>query len=397
MRLEEEIVDAMAAKLVRNPEHFDVVLATNFYADILSDLASELSGSLGLAGSINAGDALCAAQAQHGSAPDIAGKDKANPTSLILSAAMLLEWIAEKKEREALRRGGARHRRGGRPVLADPKSAPRISAGRWEPARSGERWRPRCVLNVLAHLLAPAGDIPNHPRWPLLIYPNAVAPAAAEAFEELVYAQPLARGLAQRRVPLSPLSQQRARGARRLRRRGDGAVRRRAGVVATARPGDVIVLPAGTGHKRVSSRGALGVVGAYPQGSDPDTCRRRKTAAGNDRGRAVACVRSGVRSGRAALRALEIRNQRFASSSRSVAGGGVRESAAISARSSGVMAIFTESSEACSCSALRAPMIGAVTAGCAPTQATAALTGCSRAACRRRRSFAAVSCIHGSP
>jgi isocitrate/isopropylmalate dehydrogenase len=97
VRLEEEIVDAMAAKLVRIPEHFDVVLATNFYADILSDLASELSGSLGLAGSINAGDTLCAAQAQHGSAPDIAGKDRANPTSLILSAAMLLEWLGERK------------------------------------------------------------------------------------------------------------------------------------------------------------------------------------------------------------------------------------------------------------------------------------------------------------
>jgi isocitrate/isopropylmalate dehydrogenase len=97
VRLEEEIVDAMAAKLVRIPEHFDVVLATNFYADILSDLASELAGSLGLAGSINAGDTLCAAQAQHGSAPDIAGKDRANPTSLILSAAMLLEWLAERK------------------------------------------------------------------------------------------------------------------------------------------------------------------------------------------------------------------------------------------------------------------------------------------------------------
>src|SRR5688572_8416046 len=102
VRLEEEIVDAMAAKLVRIPERFDVVLATNFYADILSDLASELSGSLGLAGSINAGEALCAAQAQHGSAPDIAGKDKANPTSLILSAAMLLEWIGEKRKSESL-------------------------------------------------------------------------------------------------------------------------------------------------------------------------------------------------------------------------------------------------------------------------------------------------------
>jgi 3-isopropylmalate dehydrogenase len=97
VRLEEEIVDAMAAKLVRIPEHFDVVLATNFYADILSDLAAELSGSLGLAGSVNAGEALCAAQAQHGSAPDIAGQDKANPSSLILSAAMLLDWISDKR------------------------------------------------------------------------------------------------------------------------------------------------------------------------------------------------------------------------------------------------------------------------------------------------------------
>jgi 3-isopropylmalate dehydrogenase len=98
VRLEEELVDAMAAKLVRMPEHFDVVLGTNFYADILSDLAAELSGSLGLAGSVNVGDELCAAQAQHGSAPELAGKDKANPTSLILSAAMLLEWLGEKRK-----------------------------------------------------------------------------------------------------------------------------------------------------------------------------------------------------------------------------------------------------------------------------------------------------------
>ena len=104
--LEEEIVDAMAAKLVRHPEHYDVVLATNFYADILSDLASELSGSLGLAGSMMAGEAQCAAQAQHGSAPDIAGKDRANPTSLILSAAMLLEWLGEKRNSEPLVKAG---------------------------------------------------------------------------------------------------------------------------------------------------------------------------------------------------------------------------------------------------------------------------------------------------
>ncbi|MEP3329793.1 isocitrate/isopropylmalate dehydrogenase family protein [Sedimentitalea sp.] len=96
---EEIIVDAYAALLVRKPEAYDVVVATNFYGDILSDLASELSGSLGLAGSINANaeTGLCCAQAQHGSAPDIQGKNVANPTSLILSAAMMLSWLGEQR------------------------------------------------------------------------------------------------------------------------------------------------------------------------------------------------------------------------------------------------------------------------------------------------------------
>jgi 3-isopropylmalate dehydrogenase len=66
------------------------------YGDILSDEAAELSGSLGLAASINAGDKHCMAQAQHGSAPDIAGKDLANPASLVLSAGMLLGWLGRK-------------------------------------------------------------------------------------------------------------------------------------------------------------------------------------------------------------------------------------------------------------------------------------------------------------
>lgn len=99
--LDEVIVDACAALLVRDPGRFDVLVATNFHADILSDLASELSGGLGVAGSTNQNDTLCCAQAQHGSAPDIAGQDRANPTSLILSAAMLLDWHAEKRGNEA--------------------------------------------------------------------------------------------------------------------------------------------------------------------------------------------------------------------------------------------------------------------------------------------------------
>jgi len=90
---EEVLVDAAAALLVRAPERFDVIVTTNMFGDILSDLASELSGGLGLAASLNVGDDHAVAQAQHGSAPDIAGQDRANPVSLIGSAAMLLRHL----------------------------------------------------------------------------------------------------------------------------------------------------------------------------------------------------------------------------------------------------------------------------------------------------------------
>ncbi len=101
---EEQLVDSMAALLVRDAARYDVVVTTNMYGDILSDEASELSGSLGLAASINVGEAHCMAQAQHGSAPDIAGTDVANPSSLILSSAMLLGWLAQRHGREEFAR-----------------------------------------------------------------------------------------------------------------------------------------------------------------------------------------------------------------------------------------------------------------------------------------------------
>jgi len=107
VQLEELIVDAAAALLIRRPDSFDVIVTTNMFGDILSDEASELCGSLGLGGSINAGDDICVAQAQHGSAPDIAGRGIANPTSLILSTAMLLDWRGRRDGNEKLIAAGA--------------------------------------------------------------------------------------------------------------------------------------------------------------------------------------------------------------------------------------------------------------------------------------------------
>jgi uncharacterized protein YjlB len=120
-------------------------------------------------------------------------------------------------------------------------------------------------VNVVTYLL-------NHPRWPLLIYPGAVKEIAPEAFEELFTKN---RWPAAWRNGVFPFHHYHSNGHEALgiysgevtvQFGGDG------GVTVTAKPGDVIVLPAGTGHKKLSSKGALGVVGAYPEGSHPDTC-----------------------------------------------------------------------------------------------------------------------------
>jgi 3-isopropylmalate dehydrogenase len=96
------LIDTMAALLIQQPERFDVVAATNMYGDILSNEAAALTGGLGLAASLNVGDDQAVAQAVHGSAPELAGKDTANPTSLILSSAMLLSWLGERSGRKDL-------------------------------------------------------------------------------------------------------------------------------------------------------------------------------------------------------------------------------------------------------------------------------------------------------
>jgi 3-isopropylmalate dehydrogenase len=98
VKIDDFIVDAMMALVARDPGKFDTIVTTNMFGDILSDLTAELSGSLGLGGSLNAGDNFAMGQAAHGSAPDIAGKDIANPFSLMTSAAMLLNWFGTRKQ-----------------------------------------------------------------------------------------------------------------------------------------------------------------------------------------------------------------------------------------------------------------------------------------------------------
>lgn len=129
VQLDDLLVDASTALLVREPERFDVLVATNFYGDILSDLASELSGGLGLAGSIMASDTLCCAQAQHGSAPTIAGLDIANPTSMILSVAMLIRWLGDHRGDPVLQAAGDAMTAAVDTTLADPATRTRDLGG----------------------------------------------------------------------------------------------------------------------------------------------------------------------------------------------------------------------------------------------------------------------------
>ncbi|AUN02072.1 isocitrate/isopropylmalate dehydrogenase family protein [Clostridium botulinum] len=98
INFEDVIVDAMAMKLVLNPEKYDVLVMPNLYGDILSDMAAGLVGGLGLLPGANIGYEGAVFEAAHGAAPDIAGKNKANPTACILSGAMMLNYIGENEK-----------------------------------------------------------------------------------------------------------------------------------------------------------------------------------------------------------------------------------------------------------------------------------------------------------
>ncbi len=94
---EEVIVDTFAMRLVMNPQQYDVIVTTNLYGDILTDEAAGLIGGLGLAPGLNASENIAMGQATHGSAPDIAGKNIANPYAMIMSGKMLFDWLGAKR------------------------------------------------------------------------------------------------------------------------------------------------------------------------------------------------------------------------------------------------------------------------------------------------------------
>jgi len=124
--------------------------------------------------------------------------------------------------------------------------------------------------------MTPVAHLLNHPRWPLLIYPQAVDKISPETFEGLFTRH---RWPAAWRNGVHPFHHYHSNShevlgiyAGEVTVQFGGPTGKMSGVIVTAKPGDVIVLPAGTGHKKLSSRGSLGVVGAYPEGSAPDTC-----------------------------------------------------------------------------------------------------------------------------
>jgi isocitrate dehydrogenase (NAD+) len=103
--MEEHIVDAACMKLVIDPTHFDVIVTMNLFGDIMSDLTAGLVGGLGMAPAANIGVDAAIFEAVHGTAPDIAGKGLANPTALMLSAALMLDYLHQDDAAARLRRG----------------------------------------------------------------------------------------------------------------------------------------------------------------------------------------------------------------------------------------------------------------------------------------------------
>jgi 3-isopropylmalate dehydrogenase len=125
----EMLVDAAAMNLIREPGNFDVIVTTNMYGDILSDEAAQLVGGLGVAPSANIGGASALFEPVHGAAPDIAGRGLANPVAIILTSAMLLEWLAKKRNDPGCRDAAAAIRSAVNRTLEQGATTPDLGGG----------------------------------------------------------------------------------------------------------------------------------------------------------------------------------------------------------------------------------------------------------------------------
>jgi isocitrate dehydrogenase (NAD+) len=119
IRYQEQIVDAACMRLVTAPESFDVLLLENLYGDIVSDLCAGLVGGLGLVPGANYGDKGAIFEAVHGTAPDIAGKGVANPIAMILSSAMMLDYLGHRAVGDKIRAATASVLRAGKVLTRD--------------------------------------------------------------------------------------------------------------------------------------------------------------------------------------------------------------------------------------------------------------------------------------
>jgi len=143
LEFEDRIVDNMCMQLVQKPEQYDVLVLPNLYGDILSDLCAGLVGGLGVAPGANIGEGTAVFEATHGSAPKYKGQNKVNPTALILSGALLLEYLGEKDAAARLARAVAATIAEGRSVTYD------LKPNRDDPSAVGTREMGQAIIREL--------------------------------------------------------------------------------------------------------------------------------------------------------------------------------------------------------------------------------------------------------
>ncbi|TMJ91571.1 MAG: isocitrate/isopropylmalate dehydrogenase family protein [Alphaproteobacteria bacterium] len=135
---EEMMIDSIAMKLVTAPQQFDVVVTTNQFGDILTDIGAGLVGGLGLAPGLCVGEDQAMAQATHGSAPDIAGRNIANPYAMIMSGQMLLAWLGRKRKEPKAIAAAGRIQAGVNQVIATRRHLTRDLGGKASTSEMGD-------------------------------------------------------------------------------------------------------------------------------------------------------------------------------------------------------------------------------------------------------------------